>query len=675
MALPSAAAVVMAALAALNVTLAIVLLRVRPRRAANLFAAGLFGANGIVALGPLVVEVGSGGPLVVVPLNIAQRATLIPLLALPLLLPHRRLRPSLLSAAVALCAAIVAIDLFYAVSHLYGAAPPPAWIGPLYTLVFNGAPALGALLFLDDFLHPASVRARKQVAVLLAAYVLKLCILVPGPVAFAILDQPTIAGNVGPFLARVALAAVAVLIPLSRLRRRADRPLALDVAILAAVPAGWVVATVSPDGSLEYLLLRPVLFAYAILQTQLFDIDERARRAAASGLVMTLVLGALILGLLAAVPTAVVLGGVAAAGIALAARPLHRGAEAIVARVFPAPPSGKTERQKREVYRAALEAAIAGGLSDDTREERVLAALRAQLAISDKEHALMEAAIRAERDDSDGPTVGRVFLGRYRVLRVLGEGGFGRAFLVRDTEVERDAVLKVARAASRREAERILREARLMAGLGHPNVVTVYDVERVGEEVILVLEHLPGGTLADRLGAGPLPPSEVARIMDDVLAALEVAHEAGVVHRDVKPENVLFTRDGRAKLTDFGIAIDLTGSGTASGLAPASSHPGTLAWMSPEQVRGGAPLDGRSDLYSAGALLYRMLTGRHYVDLAGRADLEARLAVLEEGPLPTDARSPLLDVALAALAKAPEDRPSSAADVRRRLALAATTRA
>lgn len=671
MALPSADAILAMSLAALNITLAIVLLQVRPQRAANLFAAGLFGANGLVALAPVLMELGVTAPALAISAAIAQRATLIPLLALPLLLPHRRMRVPLIAASVLAGSAIVTLDLFFVLTA--SEVPPPPWADALYVLLYNGAPALGAFLFLDDLLHPSSARARKQVAVLLAAYVLKLCVLVPSPALLPVLGQPTLVASIGPFAARVALVAVVALILVSRLRGRAARPWAFDLAILACVPLGWGISQLGTDGPLEYLLLRPLLFSYAILQTQLFDIDERARRAAASGLVVALVLGALTLGLLAAVPAAVVLGGVAAAAIALAARPLHRRAEALFSRAFSSQPSGKTERQKREVYRAALEAAIAGGLTDDTKEERILATLRAQLGISDREHALMEAAIRSDRDGASGPSIGRVFLGRYRVVRVLGEGGFGRAFLVRDIEVERDAVLKVARASSSRDAERVMREARLTAALGHPNVVTVYDVERVGDEVVLVLEYLAGGTLADRLAAGPVPPAEATRIMDEILAALEAAHAAGILHRDVKPENVLFTKDGRAKLTDFGIALAFDGSGTASGLAPASSHPGTLAWMSPEQVRGGATLDARSDIFAAGAILYRMLSGRHYLDLRGRADLEARLAILEEPPLTIEPGSPLVDLCLYALAKEPDARPASAAEMRRRLATAAST--
>lgn len=215
----------------------------------------------------------------------------------------------------------------------------------------------------------------------------------------------------------------------------------------------------------------------------------------------------------------------------------------------------------------------------------------------------------------DSDVGGRLF-GRYRVVRAVGVGGFARVYHAVDPDLELDVAVKVLRPELAHDAEvveRFRREAMTAAKLRHPHVITVLTVGRLAEPFdgipagapYLVMDFLPE-SLADRVGdGGTLPERDVARVGAEVARGLAYAHRQGIVHRDVKPENVLFARDGRAVVTDFGIA---------RALSAAPSGPsrqvllGTPAYFSPEQARG-LPLDGRSDLYALGVALYRAATG------------------------------------------------------------------
>ncbi|GJG88545.1 hypothetical protein tb265_37260 [Gemmatimonadetes bacterium T265] len=218
-------------------------------------------------------------------------------------------------------------------------------------------------------------------------------------------------------------------------------------------------------------------------------------------------------------------------------------------------------------------------------------------------------------EPADADVGGRLF-GRYRVVRAVGVGGFARVYHAVDPDLELDVAVKVLRPELTYDAEvveRFRREATTAAKLRHPHVITVLTVGRLTEPFdgipagapYLVMDYLPH-SLADRVSAGTtLPEADVARIGAEVARGLAYAHRQGIVHRDVKPENVLFARDGRAVVTDFGIA---------RALSAAPSGPsrqvllGTPAYFSPEQARG-LPLDGRSDLYSLAVTLYRAATG------------------------------------------------------------------
>ena len=197
----------------------------------------------------------------------------------------------------------------------------------------------------------------------------------------------------------------------------------------------------------------------------------------------------------------------------------------------------------------------------------------------------------------------------YRILRTLGQGGMASVFLAVQESLDREVALKVmapALAANPEFAERFLKEGKLTAKLQHPNVVTIHDIGVHNGVYYLSAEFIPRGTLKERITETGLSVGEALNVLSDIAHGLDYAHEKGVVHRDVKPGNVLFRKDGRAVLADFGIAKAMDG-GTSSTMAGMSV--GTPDYMSPEQARGEA-VDGRSDLYSLGVMLYEMLTGR-----------------------------------------------------------------
>ncbi len=211
---------------------------------------------------------------------------------------------------------------------------------------------------------------------------------------------------------------------------------------------------------------------------------------------------------------------------------------------------------------------------------------------------------------------GHMLAGRYRLGPLLGQGGMAQVFDGFDTRLARPVAVKLLRAEVAAHPDmrrRFEREARAAARLSHPNVVAVYDSGEDRGLAYLVMERLPGQTLADRIARGPLPPAHVAAIGADVLAALDAAHSLGMVHRDIKPGNILIGADGRAKVADFGIAKSLE-------LAPPAGDPiladltqtglviGTPAYLAPERMLG-HPATVQADLYAAGVVLYEALTG------------------------------------------------------------------
>jgi eukaryotic-like serine/threonine-protein kinase len=204
---------------------------------------------------------------------------------------------------------------------------------------------------------------------------------------------------------------------------------------------------------------------------------------------------------------------------------------------------------------------------------------------------------------------GRMLDRRYHVRSRIAHGGMATVYLATDTRLDREVALKVMHADLARDADfvaRFIGEAKSVAKLSHPNIVGVYDQGADGQYLYLAMEYVPGRTLRELLRErGWLPWQEALAVMDPVLAGLAAAHQAEIVHRDVKPENVLLTDDGRVKVVDFGLAR----ATAAVGNTRAGQIIGSVNYIAPEQVTG-SPTDARTDVYSAGILLFEMLTGR-----------------------------------------------------------------
>ncbi len=273
------------------------------------------------------------------------------------------------------------------------------------------------------------------------------------------------------------------------------------------------------------------------------------------------------------------------------------------------------------------------------------------------------------------PLVGRVLDGRYHVESRLARGGMATVYLALDRRLDRTIAIKVMHPQLAEDEEfvsRFIREAKSAARLSHPNVVAVYDQGADDGTVFLAMEHVAGRTLRDLMREkGRLSARQSLEVMESVLAALGAAHHAGIVHRDVKPENVLLADDGRIKVADFGLARAV--SGATSHTSATGVLMGTVAYLSPEQVERGVA-DPRSDVYAAGILLFEMLTGAKPYD--GETAIQvAYRHVHDDVPAPSS-MVPGLPAALDALvaratSRDPDGRPD---DARRFLAELAQVR-
>lgn len=267
-------------------------------------------------------------------------------------------------------------------------------------------------------------------------------------------------------------------------------------------------------------------------------------------------------------------------------------------------------------------------------------------------------------------------IGNYFVHSLLGRGGMGEVYLAEDTDLGRKVALKVLPKEFTNDEQRLQRfkqEARAASGLKHRNIITIYSVGQEGEVYFIAAEYVPGPSLRQRLAAsGRLELREAIDVAAQIASALEAAHRAGIIHRDVKPENIMFEPDGMAKLLDFGIA-KLTENLTAETVGAAAASPeteqgvilGTPAYMSPEQARHQS-LDQRSDLFSLGVVLYEMITGK--VPFTGGTPYDQQAAVLATEPTPIglhlDRVAPELQwVINKALAKEPGRRYQTATDI------------
>jgi beta-lactam-binding protein with PASTA domain/tRNA A-37 threonylcarbamoyl transferase component Bud32 len=260
--------------------------------------------------------------------------------------------------------------------------------------------------------------------------------------------------------------------------------------------------------------------------------------------------------------------------------------------------------------------------------------------------------------------IGTVFDGRYRVIRRLGSGGMANVYLAEDEELGRRVAIKVLdekHANDEQFVERFRREAKNAASLSHPNIVSIYDRGEAEGTYYIAMEYIEGRTLKDLiLSRGPLPTERAVSYARQILGAVRFAHRKGIVHRDIKPHNVLVDTDGRLKVTDFGIA-----RAGASQMTEAGSIIGTAQYLSPEQARG-ASVDQRSDLYSVGIVLYEMLTGS--VPFTGDTPVEIAMKHISAVPQPPSAARPSVPddldlVVLRALAKDPRERFQSAEEM------------
>jgi serine/threonine protein kinase len=253
-------------------------------------------------------------------------------------------------------------------------------------------------------------------------------------------------------------------------------------------------------------------------------------------------------------------------------------------------------------------------------------------------------------------------IGRYHVVEELGTGGMATVYKVYDTRLERDAAIKIIRRevfspeVMERMLKRFEREGKALARMMHPNIVSVYDYGEYEGSPYLVMAYISGGTLKERTGT-PLPYKEAARILAPIARALEYAHKRGVVHRDVKPVNILISEMGEPMLSDFGIAKILEGDETGT-LTGVNVGVGTPEYMAPEQGLG-KEVDGRADIYSLGVVLYELVTGRKPYT----ADTPVAVILKHiSDPLPrpcelvTDLPEDVEKVIFKALAKKPEDR-------------------
>jgi serine/threonine protein kinase len=271
--------------------------------------------------------------------------------------------------------------------------------------------------------------------------------------------------------------------------------------------------------------------------------------------------------------------------------------------------------------------------------------------------------------DELGTHVATVLSANYELENEIGRGGMGIVYCARDKRLKREIAVKVLPPELSFRADirqRFLREAETAAQLNHPNIVPIYTVEERDNLVYFVMAYIKGDNLGQRLQQhGPMPPVEVRRILREVADALAYAHHRNVIHRDIKPDNIIIDEEtGRAMVTDFGIARALTDSGdsrlTATGMAI-----GTPAYMSPEQSAGDQAIDGRSDLYSLGVVGYQMLCGQPPFVASNTPSMLVKH--LSERPIPVDERWPDLPPDLAravmiCLEKDPADRfPSAAA--------------
>ena len=337
-------------------------------------------------------------------------------------------------------------------------------------------------------------------------------------------------------------------------------------------------------------------------------------------------------------------------------------------------------QQVERLYNAALEREASQRAAfltqacrgDDELRHEVESLLAQDGGASLLEKPALEVAAKALGGDGGPSLLGRQ-IGGYQVISLLGAGGMGEVYEARDSKLGRKVALKILPATFANDAERLARfqrEARMLAALNHPNIATIHGLEQSGGVHYLVMELVPGQTLAERIANGGLPVEEALKIAGLIAEALEAAHEKAVIHRDLKPANVKVTPEGRVKVLDFGLAKAFAGEGTvdlsqAVTLSEEGRILGTPSYMSPEQARG-LPVDKRTDIWSFGCLLYELLTGRQA--FPGETLSDSLAAVLSREPdwqvLPVATPSNARDLLRRCLQKDPKRRLRDIGDAR-----------
>ncbi|HSM61373.1 MAG TPA: serine/threonine-protein kinase [Longimicrobiales bacterium] len=333
-------------------------------------------------------------------------------------------------------------------------------------------------------------------------------------------------------------------------------------------------------------------------------------------------------------------------------------------------PSARSERI-RELFERALDASPgaraalidAAAAPDPGLAREVRQLLEAFDGLGDRLATLDTAAAARLLDETAPDPLEQGRIGRFEVVRRIGRGGMGVVYLGYDPELDRHVALKVMSASTLGDdatAARLLHEARATSRLDHPCIATVYDVGRTEDgRLFMAMAYYPGRTLAERIAEGPLSADRALDIAKQVADALAAAHAAGIVHRDVKPANVMLLPDGSVRVLDFGVArlMDAT-------LTRAGATLGTVAYMSPEQTRG-AEVDGRSDLWALGVVLHEMLTGGR--PFAAGSETAVIHRIRHDAPdmdsVPRDAPPGLRAIVERCLAKEPDERFPDAASL------------
>jgi len=241
----------------------------------------------------------------------------------------------------------------------------------------------------------------------------------------------------------------------------------------------------------------------------------------------------------------------------------------------------------------------------------------------------------------------------YKILEKLGEGGMGVVYLAEDTKLERKVAIKFLPrhiAGNSEERERFKIEAKAAAALNHPNIATIHAIEESGDDTFIVMEFIDGIELKDKIKSGPIPTKEAINIAIQIAEGLEAAHKKGIVHRDIKSQNIMITKDGKVKIMDFGLAKMKGGTQ----LTKVGSTVGTAAYMSPEQAKG-EDVDNRTDIWSFGVVLYEIITGK--LPFKGEYDQAVVYSIINDEPELSDNITPELNYIIKkAIAKEREDR-------------------